>query len=78
MGEEPTATLADLEWADGIAFGTPTRSGNAAAQLKMFLDEAEELWEQGKLINKVVTAFTSSQTVHGGQGSTILALNNTF
>jgi NAD(P)H dehydrogenase (quinone) len=78
VGEEPTATLADLEWADGIAFGTPTRFGNAAAQLKMFLDEAGELWEQGKLINKVVTAFTSSQTVHGGQESTILALNNTF
>ena len=78
VAEEPTATLADLEWADGIAFGTPTRFGNAAAQLKMFLDEAGELWEQGKLINKVVTAFTSSQTVHGGQESTILALNNTF
>jgi len=49
-----------------------------AAQLKMFLDQAGELWQQGKLINEVVTAFTSSQTVHGGQESTILALNNTF
>ena len=78
IGEEPTATLADLEWADGIAFGTPTRFGNVAAQLKMFLDQAGELWQQGKLVNKVITAFTSSQTVHGGQESTILALNNTF
>ena len=78
VSEEPTATLADLEWADGIAFGTPTRFGNVAAQLKMFLDEAGELWQQGELINKVVTAFTSSQTAHGGQESTILALNNTF
>ncbi|HZP15515.1 MAG TPA: NAD(P)H:quinone oxidoreductase [Nocardioides sp.] len=75
---EPTATLADLEWADGIAFGTPTRFGNVAAQLKMFLDQAGTLWEEGKLINKVLTSFTSSQTVHGGQESTILALNNTF
>lgn len=25
------ATLADLEWADGIAFGTPARFGNVAA-----------------------------------------------
>jgi NAD(P)H dehydrogenase (quinone) len=75
---EPIATLGDLEWADGIAFGTPTRFGNVAAQLKMFLDQAGELWQQGKLINKVVTAFTSSQTSHGGQESTILALNNTF
>ena len=78
VGEEPTAALADVEWADGIAFGTPTRFGNVAAQLKMFLDQAGELWQQGKLVNKVITAFTSSQTVHGGQESTILALNNTF
>jgi NAD(P)H dehydrogenase (quinone) len=76
--DEPTASLDDLEWADGIAFGTPTRFGNVAAQLKMFLDQAGQLWQEGKLINKVATAFTSSQTVHGGQESTILALNNTF
>jgi NAD(P)H dehydrogenase (quinone) len=78
VSDEPTATLDDLDWADGIAFGTPTRFGNVAAQLKMFLDQAGVLWEQGKLINKVATAFTSSQTAHGGQESTILALNNTF
>ena len=78
VSDEPTASLQDLEWADGIAFGTPTRFGNVAAQLKMYLDEAGELWQEGKLINKVVTAFTSSQTPHGGQESTILALNNTF
>jgi NAD(P)H dehydrogenase (quinone) len=78
ISDEPVASLDDLEWADGIAFGTPTRFGNVAAQLKMFLDQAGQLWQQGKLINKVVTAFTSSQTTHGGQESTILALNNTF
>jgi NAD(P)H dehydrogenase (quinone) len=78
VSDEPTATLDDLEWADGIAFGTPTRFGNVAAQLKMYLDQAGALWQQGKLINKVVSAFTSAQTVHGGQESTILALNNTF
>jgi NAD(P)H dehydrogenase (quinone) len=77
VSEEPTASLGDLDWADGIAFGTPTRFGNVAAQLKMFLDQAGQLWQQGKLVNKVVTAFTSSQTDHGGQESTILALNNT-
>ena len=76
VSDEPTASLEDLEWADGLAFGTPTRFGNVAAQLKMFLDQAGELWQQGKLVNKVATAFTSSQTVHGGQE--ILALNNTF
>jgi NAD(P)H dehydrogenase (quinone) len=75
---EPVAQLEDLEWADGFAFGTPTRFGNVAAQLKVFLDLAGELWQQGKLIDKVATAFTSSQTEHGGQESTILALNNTL
>jgi NAD(P)H dehydrogenase (quinone) len=75
---EPVAQLEDLEWADGFALGTPTRFGNVAAQLKMFLDLAGELWQQGKLVDKVATAFTSSQTEHGGQESTILALNNTL
>jgi NAD(P)H dehydrogenase (quinone) len=78
VGEEPVATLADLEWADGIAFGTPTRFGNVAAQLKQFIDQAGRLWQEGKLADKVATSFTSSQTTHGGQESTILALNNTF
>jgi NAD(P)H dehydrogenase (quinone) len=67
VSDEPTASLADLEWADGIAFGTPTRFGNVAAQLKLFLDQAGQLWQEGKLVNKVATAFTSSQTDHGGR-----------
>jgi NAD(P)H dehydrogenase (quinone) len=78
VDEEPVASLADLEWADGIAFGTPTRFGNVAAQLKQFIDQAGRLWQEGKLADKVATSFTSSQTTHGGQESTILALNNTF
>lgn len=76
--QEPQASLDDLRWADGIAFGTPTRFGNVAAQLKAFMDQAGELWQNGELINKVATTFTSSQTAHGGQESTILALNNTL
>jgi NAD(P)H dehydrogenase (quinone) len=75
---EPVAQLEDLEWADGLAFGTPTRFGNVAAQLKLFLDLAGELWQEGRLVDKVATTFTSSQTEHGGQESTILALNNTL
>ena len=74
----PDASLEDIEWADGIAFGSPTRFGNITAQLKLFLDLAGELWQRGELIDKVATAFTSSQTGHGGQESSILALNNTF
>ena len=78
LDDQPDASIEDLEWADGIALGTPTRFGNVAAQLKVFLDLAGELWERGALIDKVATSFTSSQTEHGGQESTILALNNTF
>lgn len=78
LEDELQASLEDLEWADGIAFGTPTRFGNVAAQLKVFLDLAGELWQRGELIDKVATSFTSSQSEHGGQESTILALNNTL
>ena len=76
--DEPVATLEDLEWADGVALGTPTRFGNVAAQLKQFMDQAGHLWQEGKLADRVGTAFTASMTAHGGQESTILALNNTL
>lgn len=72
------ASLADLEWSDAVLFGTPTRFGLPAAQLKQFLDSAGGLWFEGKLVNKVVGSFTSSSTTHGGQEATILALHNTF
>jgi NAD(P)H dehydrogenase (quinone) len=76
--DEPVATLDDLEWADGVAFGTPTRFGNVAAQLKQYMDQAGGLWQEGKLADRVGTSFTASMTAHGGQESTILALNNTL
>lgn len=72
------ASLDDLEWADAYAFGSPTRFGNVASQLKQFIDTTGGLWSQGKLSNKPVTSFTSAMNAHGGQESTILALNNMF
>ena len=72
------ATLDDLTWADAIVFGTPTRYGLPTAQLKQFIDTTGGLWATGKLVNKIVSSFTSAATMHGGQESTILALNNTF
>ena len=71
-------TLADLEWAEGYAFGTPTRYGAPAAQLKQFIDSASSLWHAGKLADKPVTTFVSSAEQHGGQESTILSLTNVF
>lgn len=76
--DTPRAELSDLEWADGVVFGTPTRYGNVAAQLKAFIDSTGGLWMQGKLADKVYAGFTSAQAVHGGQESTLLALYHTI
>ncbi|MGW7081802.1 NAD(P)H:quinone oxidoreductase [Streptomyces sp. NPDC054871] len=72
------AVLDDLGWADAVLLGTPTRFGNPASQLRAFLETTGPLWAQGKLADKVCSAFTASNTPHGGQESTILALSNTF
>lgn len=72
------ATHDDLSWADVVLFGTPTRFGNPASQLRAFVESTAPLWLQGKLAGKVYSAFTASNTAHGGQESTILALANTF
>lgn len=78
QGKVPEATLEDLEWADGYAFGTPTRFGTMAAQLKQFFDTTGGLWQRGVMADKPVTAFTSAMNPHGGQESTILSLSNVF
>ena len=74
----PEATLDDLAWADAYAFGTPTRYGLVAAQLKQFLDQTGGLWREGVLADKAVTCFTSSINRHGGQETTIVSLYNVF
>ncbi|MCO1576984.1 NAD(P)H:quinone oxidoreductase [Crossiella sp. SN42] len=73
----PVATAADVEWADAVIFGTPTRFGNVASQLKQFLDTLSGLWAQGALADKVYSGFVSTATQHGGRESTLLALYNT-
>jgi NAD(P)H dehydrogenase (quinone) len=72
------ASLEDLAWADAFAFGTPTRFGAPAAQLKQFIDQAGGLWHEGRLADKPVTAFTSAFNRHGGNEATILSLGNVF
>jgi NAD(P)H dehydrogenase (quinone) len=72
------ASLDDLAWADVVLFGTPTRFGNVASQLKAFIDATGPLWMQGGLAGKVYSAFTASNTAHGGQETTLLALGNVF
>lgn len=70
----PTASAADIEWADAIIFSVPTRFGNVPSQMKQFLDTMGGLWFQGKTVNKVVSAMASAQNPHGGQEVTILSL----
>ncbi|MFF5635229.1 NAD(P)H:quinone oxidoreductase [Streptomyces sp. NPDC012825] len=77
-GDLEVATLDDLEWADAYAFGSPTRFGNVAAQLKQYIDTSGGLWQRGVMADKPATAFTSAHNVHGGNESTLLALYNTF
>jgi NAD(P)H dehydrogenase (quinone) len=76
--DEPEATLQDLEWADAAIFGSPTRFSNITYQLKEYIDQTGSLWMQGRLVDKVVSGFTSASTHHGGHESTLIALYNTF
>lgn len=76
--DEPRATPDDLVWADAVLFGTPTRYGNVASQLKQFLDTLGPQWSRGQLADKVYAGFTASMTAHGGQESTLLALYTTI
>ncbi|MEV0070672.1 NAD(P)H:quinone oxidoreductase [Amycolatopsis sp. NPDC050768] len=75
--DEPVATADDVLWADAVVFGTPTRFGNVASQLKQFLDTLGGQWAQGLLADKVYSGFVSTATAHGGRESTLLALYNT-
>jgi NAD(P)H dehydrogenase (quinone) len=70
----PHATGDDIVWADAVIFGSPTRFGSVASQLRDFLDTLGGLWSQGKLADKVYAAFTSTNTAHGGQETTLLTL----
>jgi NAD(P)H dehydrogenase (quinone) len=72
--DKPAASGDDIVWADAVIFGTPTRFGSPASQFRTFIDSLGGLWAQGRLADKVYAAFTSSQTAHGGQETTLLAL----
>lgn len=78
MSNIPVCTLDDLADADGILFGTPTRFGNMAGQMRQFLDSTGRLWAKKALVGKVGSVFTSSATQHGGQEATILSFHITL
>jgi NAD(P)H dehydrogenase (quinone) len=70
----PYATVDDLQECAGLIMGSPTRFGNMAAPLKYFIDSTSALWASGALVNKPAAVFTSTQTMHGGQESTLLSM----
>ncbi|WP_181708403.1 NAD(P)H:quinone oxidoreductase [Chthonobacter rhizosphaerae] len=74
----PIADPTELADYDAIIFGSPTRYGNMAAQMKNFLDQTGGLWAQGKLVGKVASAFTSTATQHGGQETTLTSMHTVF
>ena len=74
----PVATPDELAGYDAIIFGTPTRFGMMAAQMRNFLDQTGGLWAKGALIGKVGSVFASTPTQHGGQESTLLSFHTTL
>lgn len=74
----PVANVDQLVEADAILFGTPTRFGNMAAQMRNFLDQTGGLWIKGALIGKVGSVFASTATQHGGQETTITSFHSTL
>ena len=78
---DQTASIAipeELDQYDAIIFGTPTRFGNMCAQMRNFLDQTGRLWQNGSLVGKVGSVFTSTATQHGGQETTITSFHTTL
>jgi NAD(P)H dehydrogenase (quinone) len=74
----PVAAPAELADYDAVIFGTPTRFGNMASQMRNFLDQTGGLWAKGSLIGKIGSVFASTATQHGGQESTLLSFHTTL
>jgi NAD(P)H dehydrogenase (quinone) len=71
MADVPRVDHDDLRWADGIAWGTPTRFGSMAAQVKQFIDTLGGMWFEGELEGKATGVFVSTGSIHGGHETTI-------
>ena len=71
----PVATVDELADYDAIIFGTPTRYGNMAGQMKTFIDQTGGLWMKGALVGKPGSVFGSSASQHGGQETTLTSFH---
>jgi NAD(P)H dehydrogenase (quinone) len=74
----PVANPEELGQYDAIIFGTPTRFGNMAGQMRTFLDQTGALWSQGALVGKIGSVFCSTASQHGGQETTITSFHSTL
>jgi NAD(P)H dehydrogenase (quinone) len=74
----PLAVPDELVQYDGVLFGTPTRFGNMAAQMRNFLDQTGALWMSGALVGKVGSVFCSTASQHGGQETTLTSFHHTL
>ena len=74
----PVAVPDELEQYDAIIFGTPTRFGNMASQMRNFLDQTGALWGSGALVGKVGSCFCSTASQHGGQETTLTSFHSTL
>ena len=74
----PLAEPGELGDYDAILFGTPTRFGNMAAQMRNFLDQTGGLWQKGALVGKLGSVFVSTGGQHGGQETTITSFHTTL
>jgi NAD(P)H dehydrogenase (quinone) len=78
LSKIPVAKVEQLADAQAIIFGTPTRFGNMAAQMRNFLDQTGPLWMKGALVGRVGSVFASTGTQHGGQETTITSFHSTL
>jgi NAD(P)H dehydrogenase (quinone) len=76
--QAPLAMPDELERYDAIIFGTPTRFGNMAAQMRNFLDQTGPLWVRNALVGKIASVFCSTASQHGGQETTITSFHTTL
>lgn len=74
----PIAAVDELADYDAIIFGTPTRFGNMASQMRNFLDQTGPLWVSGGLVGKIGSVFCSTASQHGGQETTITSFHLTL
>jgi NAD(P)H dehydrogenase (quinone) len=74
----PLADPEELANYDAILFGTPTRFGNMASQMRNFLDRTGPLWANNALVGKIGSAFCSTASQHGGQETTLTSFHTTL